>query len=65
LDRPQPIDDPLTEVAREGASRMLAQVLIAKADFRRHVEKDIKLRDGRKRSFSAADDRRRKHSTVT
>ena len=28
---PEAIDDPLTEVAREGARRMLAQVLIAEA----------------------------------
>ena len=30
--QPEAIDDPLTEVAREGARRMLAQVLIAEAD---------------------------------
>ena len=30
--QPDAIDDPLTEVAREGARRMLAQVLIAEAD---------------------------------
>ena len=29
--QPEAIDDPLTEVAREGARRMLAQVLIAEA----------------------------------
>ena len=29
--QPEGFDDPLTEVAREGARRMLAQVLIAKA----------------------------------
>jgi putative transposase len=27
--QPEAIDDPLTEIAREGARRMLAQVLIA------------------------------------
>ena len=27
------IDDPLTELAREGARRMLAQVLVAEADL--------------------------------
>ena len=32
LRQPGAIDDPLTEVAREGARRMLAQVLIAEAD---------------------------------
>ena len=30
--QPDDIDDPLTELAREGARRMLAQVLIAEAD---------------------------------
>jgi putative transposase len=30
--QPETIDDPLTEIAREGARRMLAQVLIAEAD---------------------------------
>ena len=30
--QPEAVDDPLTEVAREGARRMLAQVLIAEAD---------------------------------
>ena len=30
--QPDAIDDPLTELAREGARRMLAQVLIAEAD---------------------------------
>ena len=32
LRQPDAIDDPLTELAREGARRMLAQVLIAEAD---------------------------------
>ena len=37
--QPEAIDDPLSELAREGARRMLAQVLIAEANsFRRHVE---------------------------
>ena len=30
--QPDTIDDPLTELAREGARRMLAQALIAEAD---------------------------------
>ena len=30
--QPDAIDDPLTELAREGARRMLAQALIAEAD---------------------------------
>lgn len=29
---PEAIDDPLIEIAREGARRMLAQLLIAEAD---------------------------------
>ena len=33
--QPEAIDDPLSELAREGARRMLAQVLIAEADFSR------------------------------
>ena len=37
--QPEAIDDPLSELAREGARRMLAQVLIAEAEFLcRHVE---------------------------
>lgn len=43
------IDDPLTEVAREGARRMLAQVLIAEADAFVAMWKDMKLPDGRDR----------------
>src|SRR4029079_11862744 len=42
---PEAIDDPLTEVAREGARRMLAQVLIAEAA----VWKDLKWPDARDR----------------
>ena len=39
LRQPETIDDPLSELAREGARRMLAQVLIAEADFLcRYVE---------------------------
>jgi hypothetical protein len=30
--QPDNINDPLTELAREGARRMLAQVLVAEAD---------------------------------
>ena len=47
--QPEAIDDPLTEVAREGARRMLAQVLIAEADSFVAVWKDLKLSDGRDR----------------
>ena len=47
--QPETIDDPLTEIAREGARRMLAQVLIAEADaFVAHWN-DVKLPDGRDR----------------
>jgi hypothetical protein len=45
--QPEAIDDPLTEVAREGARRMLAQVLIAEADAFVAQWKDLKLPDGR------------------
>ena len=45
--QPEAINDPLTEVAREGSRRMLAQVLIAEADSFVAVWKDLKLPDGR------------------
>src|SRR6201994_2286946 len=47
--QPEAIDDLLTEVAREGARRMLAQVLIAEADAFVAQWKDLKLSDGRDR----------------
>ena len=47
--QPDAIDDPLTELAREGARRMLAQVLIAEADAFVAMWKDVKLPDGRDR----------------
>jgi putative transposase len=47
--QPEAIDDPLSEVAREGARRMLAQVLIAEADAFVAQWKDLKLADGRDR----------------
>jgi transposase-like protein len=47
--QPDDIDDPLTEIAREGARRMLAQVLIAEADAFVAMWKDLKLLDGRDR----------------
>ena len=47
--QPDDIDDPLTELAREGARRMLAQVLIAEADAFVAMWKDLKLPDGRDR----------------
>jgi len=43
------IDDPLSELAREGARRMLAQALIAEADSFVAMWKDLKLPDGRDR----------------
>ena len=49
LRQPDAIDDPLTEVAREGARRMLAQVLIAEADAFVALWKDVKLPNGRDR----------------
>jgi transposase-like protein len=47
--QPDAIEDSLTEVAREGARRMLAQVLIAEADAFVALWKDLKLPDGRDR----------------
>ena len=47
--QPDDIDDPLTELAREGARRMLAQVLVAEADAFVARWKDLKLADGRDR----------------
>ena len=47
--QPDAIDDPLTELAREGARRMLAQGLIAEADAFVAMWKDLKLPDGRDR----------------
>ena len=49
LRQPDAIDDPLTELAREGARRILAQVLIAEADAFVAMCKDLKLPDGRDR----------------
>jgi transposase-like protein len=47
--QPDAIDDPLTELAREGARRMLAHALIAEADAFVAQWKDLKLPDGRDR----------------
>ena len=47
--QPEAIDDPLSELAREGARRMLAQVLIAEADSFVAMWKHMKLPDGRDR----------------
>jgi hypothetical protein len=47
--QPEAIDDPLSELAREGARRMLAQVLIAEADAFVAMWKHMKLPDGRDR----------------
>ena len=47
--QPDAIDDPLTELAREGARRMLSQALIAEADAFVAMWKDLKLPDGRDR----------------
>jgi len=47
--QPDIIDDPLNELAREGARRMLAQALIAEADAFVAELKDLKLPDGRDR----------------
>jgi putative transposase len=47
--QPDAIDDPLTDLAREGARRMLAQALVAEADAFVAQWKDLKLPDGRDR----------------
>jgi putative transposase len=49
LRQPDAIDDPLTDLAREGARRMLAQALIAEADAFVAMWKNEKLSDGRDR----------------
>jgi putative transposase len=49
LRQPDAIEDPLSELAREGARRMLAQALIAEADAFVALWKDVKLPDGRDR----------------
>jgi hypothetical protein len=49
LRQPEAIDDPLSELAREGARRMLAQVLTAEADSFGAMWKHVKLPDGRDR----------------
>jgi len=43
------IEDPLTEIAREGARRMLAEVLTAEADAFVASFSDERLSDGRQR----------------
>jgi putative transposase len=47
--QPDAIDDPLSDLAREGARRMLAQALVAEADAFVALWKDVKLPDGRDR----------------
>ncbi len=49
LRQPESVDDPLTEIARAGARRMLAAALRAEADaFVEHFAEEI-LPDGRQR----------------
>ena len=43
------IDDPLTEIAREGARRMLAEALVAEADAFVAGFSEERLADGRQR----------------
>ena len=47
--QPDVIDDPLNELAREGARRILAQALIAEADAFVALWKEARLPDGRDR----------------
>jgi putative transposase len=62
--QPEAIDDPLTEVAREGARRMLAQVLIAEAASFIAMWKDLRLPDGRDRVVHHGRGRFGKFSTL-
>ncbi len=43
------VDDPLTDLAREGARRMLAQALVAEADAFVATFEALQLPDGRQR----------------
>ena len=47
--QPEAIDDPLSDLAREGARRMLAQVLVAEANSFVAMWKNLKMPDGRDR----------------
>ena len=47
--QPEAIHDPLTDLAREGARRILAEVIVAEADAFVAQLKDLKLPDGRTR----------------
>ena len=47
--QPEAVDDPLTELAREGARRMLAEVMAAEVEVFVAGLKDLKLPDGRAR----------------
>ena len=49
LRQPNSVDDPLTEIAREGARRMLAAALRAEADAFVHELAEERLPDGRQR----------------
>ena len=62
LRQPETIDDPLSELAREGARRMLAQVLIAEADSFVAMWKDLRLPDGRDRVAGPDGRGRRMHA---
>jgi hypothetical protein len=43
LRQPDAVDDPLSELAREGARRMLAQALIAEADAFVALRKELRF----------------------
>ena len=47
LRQPDAIDDPLTEVAREGARRMLATVLVAECSASTPMRQDWRVEEGR------------------
>src|SRR6266403_2213416 len=62
--QPDAIDDPLTELAREGARRILAQALVAEADAFVALWKDAKLPDGRDRGEVSAQEKIRFTSSI-
>ena len=49
LRQPEAIDDPLTEVLRSGARRLLAQAVEMEADAFLSAMQDLRLQDGRAR----------------
>ncbi len=63
LRQPDEIDDPLTDVLRSGARKLLAQAIEMEAEAFLAEMRDLKLPDGRERRVEAAE--RRLISLVT